>query len=197
MDQKTLIMLIIQEGEEGRAIGRTMLQKLGYFTNIFCDLGIEYRPYFYGPYSKVLSASLNSAVGLGLVRETCDSLPIQAERPFEPVRYEYRLSEGGRQVLQELIGHLGEQKIEPMRRTIRAILDSGAGYGTLSVAAKLCHVFAMRPGTRCVQSREDLQGEARQLGWDLPTTEINRGASLLLEILNRIPQNVDTTTEIP
>src|SRR2546425_12404850 len=49
--------------------GRTVIQKISYFSSLKIGLDMGYRPHFYGPYSPVLASLLENLVALGFVEE--------------------------------------------------------------------------------------------------------------------------------
>ena len=183
MDRKTLILLMVDEANRGQTdVGRTLLQKLGYFVNEFRGLGIHYRPHYFGPYSDDLAASLNSAVAIELVQESCDTFRSLNEQPFEGVRYEYKLSEGGRTVLNKQMEDLGSHGGK-IRETVRKVLETEDDYRSLSVAAKLRHILRRESESKANLAPEAVTQRAMNLGWQLPEESIKKGAGVLIKLL--------------
>lgn len=187
MDAKTVIMLIVAEGHKREIeVGRTLLQKVGCFANELCNLGLQYRSHYYGPYSDGLEASLNSAVAIGLVEESCDTFSRPNEQPFEGVRYEYRLTDGGRAILNDRLEEPEGQEVERVRNTIDRILEMESDYRSLSVAAKLYELSKHASGFPL--TIQTVKQEAEALGWNLPPDTIDRGAEVLLKLLKELPE---------
>ncbi len=190
MDRKTLIMLILREAEESKPKswrGRTFLQKVVYFVNHRHKLGIEYRPHYFGPYSEELAASCNSAVAIGLIRERCDVSPLKSEKPFEAVRYDYRLTAGGKRVLDNTLVNLKEEEKEQLnqtRETIKKILMTKANYQSLSVAAKTYHIITKGTEEGPIEDIEQVRKEAEKLGWSVSEDAVKKGVSLLMELMS-------------
>lgn len=184
MDRKTLIMLILKEAAKQKSwVGRTLLQKSAYFVNVFRHVGIDYRPHYFGPYSDELAASLNSAVAIGLVREMCEALPSRSEHPFESVRYEYTLTDAGKEVLKSNLKGLGEAEVKGICGTIRTIFDASDDYQSLSVAAKVYHILNKGPEQKW--GTKQVEEQANQLGWKLAPGAIGNAAKLLVKLIEQ------------
>jgi uncharacterized protein YwgA len=96
-EYRDIVLLISVFGahEGNRIEGRTRIQKeiclLKYGSHLPFTFG--YRPYYYGPYSEELSETLNTLVGVRLLKETITPVG------FNSFRYDYALTEQGRRLL--------------------------------------------------------------------------------------------------
>ena len=181
MDRKTLVMLLLREAkEQGKWIGRTFLQKTIFFINKKHNLGIDYKPHYFGPYSDQLASSVKSAVAIGLVSEKYEPLAILNEQPFEAIRYEYDLTAEGKKVLEDNLKNIEKEKLEDILKTVKKVLDSGADYQSLSVAAKTYHILEKKK----IETAEQVKKEAKKLGWNLKPEAIQKGANLLMDLID-------------
>lgn len=107
-----LLIAVFGVHENNRIEGRTRIQKeiclLKYESRL--PFTFNYKPYYYGPYSEELSETINTLVGVKLLKETIISIG------FNSFRYDYILTEQGKQLFEkvrqnceELITFLSEQ----------------------------------------------------------------------------------------
>jgi uncharacterized protein YwgA len=177
MDERFAILTLLSAEAGGRLTGRTLLQKKVYFLNEILDLGVEFRPYYYGPYSEALANALDSLVAIGFVKEECETFP-RADDPFgDQRRYHYSLTLDGEAAMQVFAepedGAKAQQMVELVRKMDQCA--QAHDYRNLSVAAKI--YFIVRSKGRA--SVEELKKEALSLRWKLPDDLIRSSIAFL------------------
>lgn len=102
MPKVTDIVLLISlfgSHEGNRIEGRTRIQKevclLKYKSKL--PFTFDFIPYFFGPYSEELSETLNTLVGVKLLKETI--IPVG----FNSFRYDYELTKQGKDLFNKLL----------------------------------------------------------------------------------------------
>ena len=179
MDTRDMVLLVVSEaGEEGRLEGHTLLQKICYFVSRLSNEKHGFKAHFYGPYSSRVKDAKDSLVGLRFLRETQEILPwFSDDQFFEPRRYTFAVTDGGKNVLERLRERLPEEcsNVKENVERIKKALGS-LDYQVLSIAAKVNHILsANSPHV----TYEHIQEKAGQLGWNLTSDQINGAADLL------------------
>ena len=122
MDRLDLVLAIIDAS--GGAVGRTELQKLGYFASLEAGLGgIRYKDHFYGPFSKEVAFGIEDTRAALLVNETVRSSPIES--------YAYSLTDDGREIVKHVRREFPEEcavvdRIVAVCRERRALSATGS-----------------------------------------------------------------------
>lgn len=113
-----LLSLIAARG--GKLQGRTLLQKEGYFVALLSNSPIDlgYKAHYYGPYSATVDGTLTQLKNLGFVEEASTGFGI-VSGGFEMRRYDYRLTDDGRKVLQSFEQSPEYKAIEEAAHKIR------------------------------------------------------------------------------
>lgn len=179
VDPRDLVLAIVAFNREQKVEGRTLLQKLAYFLNEALELGIQFEPYYYGPYSESIAMATNSLVGLDFLNEVEARFPAMPTDMFEPRKYTYRLTSSGLKILSNL------QKQQPdlfahIKRAMESITSKEeCNYECLSLAAKIFHI--LKSQQRPMKGSE-LQNAAIDLGWNLSKGEIDSAANFLKEL---------------
>ena len=161
--------------------GRTLLHKKIYFLSVLADEAFGFRPHYYGPYSPQVSTTLSALVEAGFVEES--QTGYGAQGPFgEVVRYDYKLTESGRAVV--------ESKLSVLERYygfLSKINDPEAisDLRTMAVAAKVFFIVSFH-GKATIDL---IRKEAKSLGWSLPNTEIDGVISYLTDGLGILRSN--------
>ena len=139
--------------------GRTLFQKRIYFLSVLANEDFGFRPHYYGPYSSLVSTSLSALVEADLVVEARVGYGV-ANTFGEVVRYDYKLSESGKIVVEQR-----PEIVSPYREYLDKIDDSGISVdlNTVSIAAKV-HFIVADQGKATV---EQIQKMARSLGWSI------------------------------
>jgi uncharacterized protein len=164
-----------------RIHGRTKLQKMVYFAGALTDKlnDLGYRPHFYGPYSAAVASAVDQLKGLGFLDQNIMSRGGVDPRGFEIARYDYALTEDGKQVAKE---KAAEHPIE-WRRILDAVKkldDANAdNYVQLSIAAK-AHLIITNQNKPI--TTDEIRRLARGFGWDVPEAQIDEAGELLTKI---------------
>ncbi len=83
-----LVILTLSYSDRGMIAGRTLLQKTLYFLNEKLGLGIDFIPYYYGPYSAEVTEVISSLKATGVVEEKVETFSsFNFNVTFEPRRY--------------------------------------------------------------------------------------------------------------
>ncbi len=100
--------------------GRTRIQKeiclLKYRSNI--PFTFEYKSYFYGPYSEELTETINTLLGVKLLKETVTSVG------YNSYRYDYSLTEQGKALFDKISRKL-YASIKQLRKEVEALENLG------------------------------------------------------------------------
>ena len=180
-----LLIVIGHTGEKGLP-GRTRLQKLVYFLSKRMHLPASYSPYYYGPYSEQVSASLESLVERGLIDENVNTF--ESDGPFEGKKYTYTLTEDGRAVM-EALRRKHADEFQRISEHISALLSNAPSTRALAVASKL---LILRERSReHAASPGKLRRLAEKFGWrDISNQDVRDGVDLLVKYGH-------TATELP
>ena len=172
-----LLILLVIKADGGHLRGKTLLQKRGFFLCERFKCSVDYRAHYYGPYSPMLDATLGRLKSLGLIEEKSESFGRADGVGFEWRRYEFALTEDGRQVLTAF-----EQQEPDIVHAVREYLrqmevagDNG-DYVKLSIAAKTFFVLKRREKP---MTRDEIQGVAKRFGWSIEPEQIARAGEFL------------------
>ena len=176
MDAEDVVLGIVAAAG-GTVEGRTYLQKVAYFAGKRIGLELGFRPHYYGPYSRLISAETDRQVTLQFLSEDRRELVRAGETglPFDPVLYVYSLREEGRRYC-EILEESDRESFGSLRDVVDKIKESGADYRQLSCAAKLDYLLTAAGGSI---ARETAKREARQLGWQLEDPDIDAAVDAL------------------
>lgn len=181
-DESILLTLLYSEKE--MIAGRTLLQKTEYFLNEKIGLGIEFTPYYYGPYCTEIADALESLKASGIVKEEIVEYPsFDFHITFEPRKYIYYLTDIGKDIA-KFIEEEYRDKAEQIKRSLYEMQKLGMvhDYKNLSIAAKMDHILKLEG--KPMTSNEILE-EAKALGWKISEDEA-KTAITFLEELSRI-----------
>jgi uncharacterized protein YwgA len=176
------MMLLMLREMGGTIKTRTAAVKYAYFLGELLkrqDLG--YRPHFYGPYSDEVVDSLGELVSLGLVEERQTELGPD-DRGFERRRYEYQLTKMGEKAVAEVESSSPADEVHELKQKTALLRKAARGvdYMSLSCAAK-AH-FLLRKGAPHQMTAADIRKEAKKFRWELSVPEVERCASLLVDL---------------
>lgn len=68
-------VLLITHAAGDTVGGRTIMQKLAYFSGLGLNTGLGHRPHYYGPYSSKVEDAVSNAVIAGELHETVERMP--------------------------------------------------------------------------------------------------------------------------
>lgn len=161
---------------QGTIRGKTLVHKRAYFLNFLCNLGLEYIPHYYGPFSPELEAAIGRGRALGFVREETVDYGPHRQLGFEVRRFDCALTDDGHVVVEDLV----KRKPEECRKAL-ACLDELAragddSYVALSIAAKTHHILRTvgQPLTRT-----QIVAQASKLNWQVSEEDINGAVEFL------------------
>ena len=176
-----LVLLTLLYSEKKMIAGRTLLQKTLYFLNEMLDLDIDFRSYYYGPYSSEITDCLDSLKVTGIISENIEQLPaFDFNVTFEPRKYTYFLGDTGESIAKDI-----EKTKLGAAVKIKNILSEMEKYGVvhdyknLSIAAKMHHI--LKKENRPLKPEEILE-EARALEWNIDEQEAADAISFLKQI---------------
>ena len=172
-----VVLLTLYYSDKGLIAGRTLLQKTLYFLTEKLDLGLEFIPYYYGPYSAEVAEVISSFVAGDIAEERVEKFPaFNFRATFESRRYTYRLTAIG----EEIASRMEDKEKEDAER-IKNVLDEmkklGANeYKNLSIAAKMHQILNIE-GKK--MTPEEILEEAESIGWDIEETEAESAIDFL------------------
>lgn len=176
-----LVLLTLLYSEKQMIAGRTLLQKTLYFLNEMLELNIDFRSYYYGPYSSEITDCLDSLKATGIVSENIDQLPpFDFNVTFEPRKYTYFLGDAGESIAKDI-----EKTKFDAAKKIKNILSEMEKYGmihdykNLSIAAKMHHILKIE--NKPMEPEEILE-EAKALEWHIDKQEAADAISFLKQI---------------
>ncbi len=174
---RTFILLFL-DAYGGKVEGKTKLQKLIYFAGVMTrklDL-LGYVPHYYGPYSATVEDAVGQLCSLGLLERRAFRYGPGDRRGFEQVRYDYRLTEAGKQLAGHKAGRL-PNTAESLRTAVEGIRQAGdASYMGLSYAAKAFFLLRQEGGTA---TADQIRARAREFGWDVRDEDVNTAVDFL------------------
>ena len=173
-----VVMLVLHASDRKMVAGRTLLQKTIYFLNEKNKLGIEFVPYYYGPYSAEIADAVESLKASGIVKEGVEEVPpFNTSVGFELRRYTYQLASIGKKIAENLKGKY-PQEVEDIENTLSSMkgLDDAENYINLSIAAKMYHILTIENKPMTVY---EIQEEAEFLGWNIGENVADKALNFL------------------
>jgi uncharacterized protein YwgA len=144
--------------------GRTKLQKLVYFVGALTGNleRLGYRPHYYGPYSPDVAGAVQELRGLKFLEQQVSSAGSVSHQGFEVSRYDYKLTDEGKEVAEEKANAEPEswQKLADAIQRIHSA--NGQDYVRLAIAAKT-HLITKSAGQ--VLPSNVLKSKAAEHGW--------------------------------
>lgn len=165
----------------GHVEGKTKLHKIIYFVSLLSgtetDLGFD--AHYYGPYSSPLDDALYDLTSSGLLDRRVLRTGHVNNSGFEVVRYDYSLTDGGREVADHKIRELGSDG-EKVIEALKTLKSAGVeDYMRLAAAAKIRYIV-QQSGKPI--SREEVQQMAEGFGWRLSENAINDAVNYLIRL---------------
>lgn len=173
----TVLLIAHAAGDE--VVGRTVMQKLAYFSGLGLNASLGHRAHFYGPYSSKVEDAVGNAVMAGEMRETVERMPDWHGGP-DVQRYTYQLTSQGKERVDRLIESNSEEwdRIRDSVHAVKNVLPT-LDQKTLSSAAKTFLIISESPEGVALK---DIPALAKKLGWDLEPQQ----ASNTVELLKRL-----------
>ena len=175
------IILLALEAWDGHIDGKTKLQKIVYFIGVLTGQEDElgYDAHYYGPYSAVVDQALYDLTAVGLVDRRAHRTGQAGGTGFEKVRYEYSLTEGGKEIAAARKAQLGDAGSRVAQAAAELKAKGDRHYMRLAAAAKVKYIVSHsgKPVTR-----EKLQELAEGLGWNLEPDAVGDAVDYLIEL---------------
>jgi len=170
------VFLILLKHAGNTISGRTLIQKRAFFLDLKLNLGLDYKPHYYGPYSPQLDAAIGQCLALRFVNETVIPYGWSRTEGFEIKRYDYTLTQDGLAVVDAIMNR-ETSLYDKVIACLDQIEEAGdLDYNQLSVAAKA--VWILRENNRPMLP-EDIAAEAQGFGWKVPNEAIEKVISFL------------------
>ena len=174
MNENDVVLgLVAREGQEGLK-GRTLLQKKIYFYSVLSDQDFGFVPHYYGPYSALISNTVDHLVSNGFLKEVVETFSSESSVFGEKRRHTYFLSEDGEHVLQQ----------RGINETIRNVLTRIEGHpiaydlDLMSIAAKVHFLLSHRRGGTV----KEIEGLAREFNWELSSEQVSSVVDYLVHL---------------
>lgn len=172
------VVLLAVEQVGNRPNGKTYLQKLCYFVQRLTKEHLGFRAHYYGPYSDQVSAELSYLTGAGLLNETRRGSGIAGQGGWEIARFDYSLTDQGRQALALLEEQLPEAA--QIRESIQRVMAAGdQNYVDLSFAAKTDWILDSEHGPMTV---DGIARAATRFNWNVAGTDVQKAANFLAKL---------------
>lgn len=176
-----LLIFTLNYSDREMVAGRTLLQKTLYFLNEKLDFGIEFTPYYYGPYSAEVADTIASLKGSGIIKESVETFPsFNFGVTFEPRRYVYQSTDMGRQMV-KLIKERQPQEVNKVEDVLKQMKELGAAddYKNLSIGAKMRHILKLESKP---MTSEQILDQARALDWEIDQSDAEAAIKFLQDM---------------
>lgn len=172
------IILTLLHSDEKMIAGRTLLQKTLYFLNVTLQLGFDFIPHYYGPYSPKITEMVEGLKSRGIVDEKIDKFPVfNVSVEYEPKKYTYMLTKIGREIA-GIIQNENPEEAHKIEQELSLMKKFGYtnDYKNLSIAAKMYHILKRenKPMTTY-----EIMEEAKVLDWDIGEKEAQEALEFL------------------
>ena len=165
----------------GEVQGRTKLQKLVYFIAALSNLpgNLGFRAHYFGPYSPEVAGAVDDLRSLGFLEQRSSSWGIDP-RGFELARYDYSLTDEGKQIAQEKTKKHPEEW-KQIKRAVKTLRQANAtDYVKLSIAAKAYFLFIEKTKQqRQTVTVNELAKLMPEFGWQVTHEQIKEAGKFL------------------
>jgi len=192
------VLLVLSE-YGGTIQGKTLLQKLTYFTALAVapDLPqrLGYRAHYYGPYSDIVDDAVRRLESLGFVEESRTPCGMIGNKGFEVKHFDYELKEDGKavaaglkkrygkesKVIRRIAMRIMEAESKVIRRIAMRIMEAlgELDYVDLSIAAKAYFLLPQKGGP---MTFEDIRKMAHTFSWTIDKTQLDKVVRLFKEM---------------
>lgn len=174
------ILLMLLKASDDKIYGKTKIQKICYLLSIKIqkEEDFQFQANYYGPYSPAVDYSQSELVGIGFVKE--ERLPWGMDnRGFEAVRYDYELTNDGKEMAKilEKTNTKIYKEIENLVKTLKELGDPD--YMQLSAASK-AYFILKREGKK--MTSEEIRQKAVDFNWNLTGSDINKAIKILEQL---------------
>ncbi len=175
-----ILLLVVENNDDNKLRGRTLLQKQVYFLSVLMDEDLGFSPHYYGPYSSYVASHLDSLVNCGLLREVTESFVTTSENQNifgEMRRHTYSIPDNFDPVWQNIQQKLRFSEWQDAISWINK-QEISKDFNKLSIAAKV-HYIVSWEGNSTVEEVEQIAKEYR---WNVPKEDIESVLSFLDEL---------------
>lgn len=169
----TEFILMILDAEVEPIEGRTVLQKLAYFTSIKAKADMDFFAHFYGPYSHTLAAKLDDLVASDFVMEK------GRRTTRNRMMYSYYLTDDGQIVGNSIRKRHPKDFVIAKRVTRKCKRLVHNNISVLSWAAKVHYILDQTEKPMTYDKAVEL---GRWFGWKLPEKQVDSAINLLLSL---------------
>lgn len=174
------VILLALDAFGGNVNGKTLLQKRLYFMSHIVDEDWGHHAHYYGPYSDVVASELVTLKVQGLVNEINRSYGMAADTGFEIKRYDYTLTDPGREAIQWLKSKYPEEA-QCVQKAAKAVMAAGEiDYMDLSIAAKAYFILKGSEAQR--MTTQEITAKARDFSWHVSEEQIGHACHFLSEL---------------
>lgn len=172
MNPRYLVLSIVANCPEEIVPGRTVLRKLGYFCSTILNLGVTYRPHFFGPYAASMADAADRMEALGYIVRTYIGVGGSTRR-------DYHITREGR----TLCNTLEETQPEAVKiAKLMSLLTTTPGWDNVKVISSAAKVdLILRRADRPMDETAIAQ-EARDLGCKLDEEDIGSVVAFLVSV---------------
>jgi len=177
METSDIVAVLLAESG-GEICGKTKIQKEMYFLSMVLRKDLDFRAYYYGPYSEDVRRGQDQLIGLGFVNMRREALGMEPKGGFEVTRYDFELTESGIR-LAEWLQKKHPEESRKIRKFIEQLRSIGnPNYLSLSLAAKVHYIL----GKNGRLTRAEIRENARDLGWTITEEDIDGAVRILDEL---------------
>ncbi|MCE8425069.1 MAG: hypothetical protein J5U17_04765 [Candidatus Methanoperedens sp.] len=172
------MLLTLLHIDEKMIAGRTLLQKTLYFLNETLQLGFEFTPHYYGPYSSKITETVEGLKSSGIVAEKIDKFPVfNFSVEYEPKKYTYKLTKIGKEIAEHIEKERPEEAIR-IKNELSLMKQFGVArdYKNLSIAAKMYHILKRE---NKLMTTYEIMEEGKVLDWDIGEKEAQKALTFL------------------
>jgi uncharacterized protein YwgA len=160
---------------DGSVRGKTMLQKRMYFLSVILNVDLGFGPHYYGPYSSAVASANIELKSLGFLQGYSAGWGVD-HRGFEMARYDYFLSEEGKEFA-DAKAEVNAEIWYNVQKAAEVIKKAGdLNYMELSIAAKAYFALTKLRGSASLDEIHDL---LPQFGWNISKEELEKATSFL------------------
>lgn len=175
------VILIALDAFGGRVIGKTLLQKRLYFMSQLSNEDWGFHAHYYGPYSDLVASELVTLKVQGLVNEKSQYYGAISESGFEHKRYDYELTDSGREAIQWLKAQYRAEADKIAEAAHSVVAPGELDYMNLSIAAKSYFIVSQSAGT-APMTTHDIAAKAKALSWDIKPEQIAHACRFLSDL---------------
>lgn len=164
------VIVIVVDAAGGQIEGRTVMQKLVYFSTVKTELPISYKHYFYGPFSGEVAMALDEMVAFLYLDE------VQRSTLYD--RYKYILTSSGREYV-DSVRKQHPSKYDAIKRIVDDCKDFRLKSKPLSLASKVHYIMTNGTNSRNCTSDYVQEVASTCYGWKLSDEDIDDGFTVL------------------